>query len=263
MIAATADSRADALERYEPSGRVAARFVPLAIACLAAAAGIGIAYQRLLDVSPYVVLHVVVPLALGAVLGVLTIGCVCVGHVRNKRVVGLLAVAVAGSGIAGAWWIHGADTVVESDSLRKLRPVIWFFEALFIALLAIWIPRTWWRRAVFCEERGRFVRRELFGKAWGCELLRLRRVAGESGLDAITDLGLRPVPGNADEAEFRFWLRRAASATWMTIWWHGKLESPRGRRVRRDVLVLRRVLVDEDFLDKLRPQLARSPSTAT
>lgn len=84
----------------------------------------------------------------------------------------------------------------------------------------------------------------------------MRRAAGEGGIEALLDLGLRPVPGNEREGEYRFWLREGASGRWLTIWWHGQLENLRGKSQRRDVLVLRRVAIEPETLTKLQSVLA-------
>lgn len=245
----------DALVRFEPSGRVAKRFVLVAVLGVTAAAALGVGYQRLLEVSPFVVLHVLAPFVLGGVLGLLAILCSRLGHVRNGRVVVAFSVASATVALGAAWWLYVPDPETPA-SFRSLWPVAWFLEICFAVGLAVWLPWAWWRRAVYCEEEERFLPRELLGKAWGCELLTLRRAAGADGVEALLGLGLRPMPANDIEGEFRFWLRRGRSGQWLTVWWHGQLESPRGRKLRRDVLVLRRVAVEDDFVERLTRSLS-------
>ena len=247
----------DALERYQPSGKVSPRFYLLAVPGLALAALLGLGYQRLIEASPYVVLHVFLPPLLGLLLGSVAMLGIWLGAVRRAIVLDAFAGLLALAALIAAWFVRRENPDIVA-SYRALQPFAWAYEAISLTLMAFLIPRAWWRRAVYCEEAQRFVPREFLGRSWGVELLTLRRAAGEDGLSAILAQPFSAQPANSIEGEYRFWLRRSSEGLWLTLWWHGKLENPRGNRVRRDVLVLRRIRVTEDFLAQLEGKLQSS-----
>ena len=129
----------------------------------------------------------------------------------------------------------------------------WLGEAVFVLPIAYYVASsTWWRRAVFSEEDSRFVRRKLLGVAYGPTPVGLRQAVGEGGIDALHEAGLLPLPANEESGEFRFYVHDAKGdrMTYLTVLWRGGLENLRGRKVQREVLVLRRLVVDDRFVEQ-------------
>lgn len=263
------------LVRYQHSGRIGASLLVAGPLCGALAASSGAGYQWLVERNRLVVFNPLLPLLLGLVLGLLSAGALAFGKVRHKPTAWLLVVATAGVGYGMAWlyvlgvWREefagfgpavrgllagGGEMPARGDGriVPGLRLLCWLYEATLVLAVAIAWPLSWFRRAVFCEDRARFVRREKLGVGYGPSPLAVRQAAQDHGLEGLLDLGIRPVPANATEGELRFFLHRAAGANYMTVFWHGQLDSPRGRPMRRDVLVLRRVRAADTFLDRLR-----------
>ena len=254
---------ADGVERYEPSGRVAAH------AWLALPLGAGLAallgwvYQRALDGNPLRLLNIFMPVVFGIAIASIAIAVVYAGKIRNATWVRLTAIGVTIVAFVAAW----AESLdVTSDDfpgvfevlgarLRAQAAIVfaWGFEAAIAIPIAILVPITsWWRRAVFSESDGRFVRRKLLGVGYGPTPLGLRQAVGERGIEAVHEAGLVPLPENEQTGEFRFYLHdaRGDGVTFLTVLWRGGLENLRGRKVQREVLVLRRLLVDASFVER-------------
>ena len=230
-------------------------------------------YQRVLAINPYVVLNIALPIVLGVLLGLTSIAALRIGHVRNRRVAWTVAIAVALVGYACAWfrsfgWPEVAVSEFAAAFARTLEnggPIPegstrmpasllllgWIYEIVVVLSVAIAIPIAWWRRAVFCEGEQRFVRRRKVRVAYGPGPLAVREAAQRNGIDGVLDLNLHTVPENETEGELRFFLHETCLEKYLTVFWHGKLDGYRGNKVVRDVLVLRRVRVQEPFLDRL------------
>lgn len=246
----------DALTRYLPSGKVAVlRFVPaLVVGCgIAVLAGLG--YQWLVTANAFVMLNPLLPLVLGGVCAVSSVGVARFGHVRRATVVHAVSSIIACAALGAAWAVHAPE--VERAVLPSGRCFA-VFEGVAVVGLSLAAARSWWRRAVFDEVEKRWLARRRIGKAYGSELLSVRRNAGENGVEALFTPHVRPSPSSEHEGEFRFWLQAGSGGRWLTLTWHGQLEGLRGKRVRRDVLVLRRVEVDEAFVDEVRSRFGQA-----
>ena len=110
---------------------------------------------------------------------------------------------------------------------------------------------AWWNRAVYCETSGRFIPRQRIAVRFGPSAATLRQAATDRGLEGLAEIPLRTKPENETEGEFRLYLHDADSSDqlYLTIQWFGKLQGPTGRKVVRDVMVLRRIEVSRAFLD--------------
>lgn len=248
----------DALERYAPSGRVAVHALVALPLAHTIAAGFGFGYQKLLDASPYVVLHIFFPVVLAAVLAFVTIQSLRVGHVRKSSLAYAVGASMACVALLAAHFVY--EWSAPDGRQASLRVTACVLEALTTIGICAFVVRDWFRRAVYSELDRHYVPRRLLGKAWGRDVLSVRRSAGERGVTALLDCGLRAKPSESDQGEFRFWLREDTERAWLTLWWHGQMKGLRDKKVRRDVLVLRRVVTDRSVVEQLRSIVAPADS---
>jgi hypothetical protein len=264
-------------ERFEYSGRFEARALVVLPFFLSVAAGAGLLYQWLLDGHSWVMLNLFVPPLLGAACGVIGLAALRAGHVRNQRVaiVAALLVTLCGLAVAHisglldgafaqlftkdpagpAWGLESklsqGDRIPGTDRFVPpgLLLVGWFFEAVVVLWLGMALPLIWWTRAVYSEEQGGFVPSELLEPRYCNYPERMRAAFAEGGLERLRSFEVHPVPLDEDMGELRCRVFRAPEGMWMNVEWRGKLAGPRGRKQLRNVLVLRRLRVDEGFLE--------------
>lgn len=263
------------IQRFEYSGRVSPRAGLFGLFGLALAALLGLFYQQLLDVSPLILLSPFLTLLLGFLLGALSLGTLRVAHVRNltlaRLLVWLLPLAAllmahleslgfgregfAGLGAALEERLRLGDPLPDGSFglAGSALVMFWIAELICVLTIAVPLPLIWWHRAVFDEEAPGFLARKRVAVRYGPSALSLRRAVDEGGMDALLSLGLRKLPENSEEGEFRFYLHEPSveEHVWLTVQWFGKLEGPRGRKIQRDVMVLRRIRVDRDWLKAL------------
>ncbi|MCB9891629.1 MAG: hypothetical protein H6832_12760 [Planctomycetes bacterium] len=237
----------DALERYAPSGGIGRHFWPFSVTAIAIAIVAGHGYQHLLDINPYVAFNVLLPFALGLVCGGVSIFVLRVGHVRNRGAAFVLASALPLVALIAAWFATAPHGRVHG-SLPAARLVLGVGEAIVVSFVGFSFARGWWRRAVYDESSHRWARKSLLGRAYGPELISLRRTVGEQGIESLVTAGFRAHVESANDGEYRLWLHRGTEGNWLTLTWHGVLDGLRNKKVRRDVLVLRRVVVPESVL---------------
>ncbi len=258
------------LERYRPSGRVAPRFWGLLPACAVLAAALGLVYQRFLDANPLILLDPFAALSAGLLLGGISIALLRMGHVRNARA------ALAGAGLLTAAFFGAAWTAavaggegglldrflahfengdpIPGDPERRLPPaflaMLWGMEFFVVLVGGAGLPLSWWRRAVYSERAGAFVPRRRIAVRFGPSPRAFHDAVEAAGWRALQALGLRERPNGPDEGEFRFWLHElpGEERAVLTVQWIGVLDGPGRRRIRREVLVVRRAFVEPDEL---------------
>ncbi|MAE76200.1 MAG: hypothetical protein CMJ85_04945 [Planctomycetes bacterium] len=235
------------LERYQPSGRVGAGLVVVLPLAAIAAAGVGIGYDIAISTSPLVLLNPLLTMACGVVVGVVALTCLRVGKVRSAAAARRASLVVTLVCIlAVALWAEA-----QPASVRLRVTLMFLLETVIILAISLAVPMSWWNKAVFCEDTQRFVPRRRLAKGYGPTPYALRAEAEEQGLDGVL-ARLRGYAENAKEGEFRFWLHETSTASYITVFWHGPLSGLRGREIDRDVLVLRRLRVDEPWIERLK-----------
>jgi len=262
-----------ALARYRESGKVGATLAIAVPVYLGLAAGLGVLYQDALTANPLILLNFLAPIVFGAAAGGLALGALFVGKVRNRTVARLvvaavLLVALLAAHARGLGAFDRDFPGVAAAIRRKLEPgnaaaptagmapagllVFWIGEFLLFAIVGWWWPMAWWRRSVFCEASGRFVPRERIAVRYGPSAASLRNAAIDGGLAGLTAIALRKQPENDAEGEFRFYVHDAVESgkLYLTVQWFGQLRGPTGRKVVRDVIVLRRIEVTRELLDE-------------
>lgn len=263
------------IQRFEYSGRISPRAGLVGLFGLAFAALFGLLYQQLLDVSPLILLSPFLTLLLGFLLGGLSLGTLRAAHVRNlalaRVLVWLLPLAALlmahleslGFGREGFAGIGAAleERLRQGDPLPdgsfglagSALVMFWIAEVICVLAIAVPLPLIWWHRAVFDETTPGFLVRKRVAVRYGPSARSLRRAVDEGGMEALLSLGMRKLPENSEEGEFRFYLHEPAedADAWLTVQWFGKLEGPRGRKIQRDVMVLRRIRVDREYLQAL------------
>ncbi len=259
----------ETLVRYQPSGNVGVRFwIVLPLAWIVASA-IGFVYQYGAEFNPFLIVTPLLTLAFGLVLAGVGIATIWLGQVRHRAAALLASWTLALVGFGAAWLaklgVFGADLSFAPTAWRgpfsvgtvgsgttRLDPLLllvcWFGEALVFVLPAALTSFSWWRRAVYCEEAQRFVRARKVASTYGPSPIALREAVREHGLEGLCDFPFHSIPEGDRDGEFRFYVHRtepnSGGKQWLTVLWHGKLETPRGRSAPRVVLVLRRVRVD-------------------
>ena len=98
------------MERYQPSGRFGAPFLPVLLACVALAAGLAWVYQKLIDLIPFIYVNVLLTFGFGLVLAALLAGVLHVGRNRSRMVAwGAALVLALAADAASFWWAYRFD----------------------------------------------------------------------------------------------------------------------------------------------------------
>ncbi|MFQ5507032.1 MAG: hypothetical protein ACE5F1_19855, partial [Planctomycetota bacterium] len=257
------------LDRYSHSGRVGWSLYAVLPFYLALSMLIGVLYQAVLMWNPWILLDIFVPLIWGALLGVVSVATLGTGRVRNGKAAWMVVLAVLLASFLAAHLYglglgrQGFPGVMEAVRFRlregvakpsgegRLPPgatlIFWLTELALVSIVALALPLSWWHKAVFCEKEGRFLARRRMAIRFGPSPRALRQAALNDGLEELGALALRRHPERDDEGELRFYLHESEAQCYLTVQWLGKLEGPTGRKVVREVMVLRRVLVPRGF----------------
>jgi len=258
------------LKTFSYSGRVSPRLAWVAPVYLLLAGAFGFVYQWLLDGNPLILLSPLLTIAFGLLLGGVGIACLKLGGVRNRRVALLLLWALFGAfyGVAllSALGAFGPDFEGLGASLRHkfsqgdpipggkdmLSPGVLgiaYGAELFLLLLGgLGLPWTWWKSAVFDEERAVFLPRERLGSRFGLSPDSFRALILDKGIGAILDSSLRSFAENGEEGEFLFYAHRSEDAAYLSILWRGAIRGPSGRKIVREWVLFRRLEVDSRTL---------------
>lgn len=261
--------------RFAYSGRVSARFVMAALSGAALAALLGLLYQQLLDANPLILLSPLLTVVLGILLGGLSLAMLRQGHVRHRAtaralvwslpVLALFFAHLESLGFGREGFPGLMDALRQRLARGDVLPggdhglsgaslvLFWFTELVCVVSIAVAIPMTWWNRTVFDEQARCFLVRKRVAVRYGASAFAVNSAVRERGMGALLEMGLRSHAENSEEGELRFYLHEPAQGdiAWLTVQWFGKLEGPRGRMMQRDVMVLRRVQVDRDYLKDL------------
>ncbi len=260
------------LKAYEFSGRVSSRLVWVGFAYFLIAAAFGFLYQRLLDLNPLILLSPLLTILFGLLLGGVGIACLKLGRVRNKNIALLLlwGLSLSFYGVALALALgamepgyHGFGEALRSKfSQGDLIPgskdlvspgilgISYGVEIFLLLLGGFGLPWTWWKSAVFDEQRGVFVPKERIGSRFGLRPQTLTQMVQDQGLKAILDPALRPFAENQVEGEFRFYVHRVEGAAFASILWRGAIRGPSGKKIVREWVIFRRVHIDQETLEE-------------
>ena len=259
------------LNAYEFSGRVSSRLVWVGFIYVLVAAALGLAYQRLLDLNPLILLSPLLTILFGLLLGGVGIACLRLGRVRNRLValsllwwlsltfyivalvlaMGALERGYPGFGQALRVKFSQGDLIPGSKDFVSpgVLGIAYGAEIFLLLLGGFGLPWTWWKSAVFDEQRGEFVPKERLGSRFGPGPETLARMVGEQGLKAILDPALRPFAENEAEGEFRFYVHRAEGVSYATILWRGAVRGPSGKKIVREWVLFRRIQIDREILE--------------
>ncbi|PIE24736.1 MAG: hypothetical protein CSA62_02575 [Planctomycetota bacterium] len=227
-------------------------------------------YQVLLDIHDWVLLNVFLPPVLGAVLGVIGVALLRTGQLRNARLafallLGLVLVSLGWAHLLALGVLDGGSAAVAAGFEEKLTKgdpipgtdrfvppglllVAWAFEALVVLWLGTGLAWAWWRRAVFSEGERRFLQAEPLIRRYTDHPKSIQTAFENGGLSALQEIELLTQPASAKQGELRLRLYRSPEGLWLNAEWRGLLPGPRGRKTLRNVLLLRRIRVSEEFL---------------
>jgi hypothetical protein len=265
---------------YEFSGRVSSRLIWVGFVYFLVAVSFGWVYQSLLDLNPLILLSPLLTILFGLLLGSLGIACLRLGGVRNRRISLLLlwglSLVFYASALALAMGVFDPGFESLGAALRSkftkgdpipgsqdfvspgVLGVAYGAEIFLLLLCGFGFPWTWWKSAVFDEDKGAFVPRERLGHRFGPGPETFLRMVQDQGISAILDPVLRPFAENGEEGEFRFYVHRAEKEAYLSIIWRGGIRGPSGKKIVREWTLLRRIQVEEEILQGFQSRSLRN-----